>query len=87
MHPGGTQIIGTKDKKIDDNAISLRTQNITYTDNMCQEKNGRRGLASREDYSDVSIQELEVFIKKSTERLNTAASFINGNTKTDRKIT
>ena len=43
---------------------------MTYTDYMCQEKKGGRGLASIEDSVDVSVQGLEVY-NTSTDRKTT----------------
>ena len=48
-------------------------------------RKGRRGFASIEDSIDVSIKELEDYIKKSIERLITAAINNNVNTRTNRK--
>ena len=50
-------------------------------------KEGRRALASIEDYVDSSIQRLEKYIKKSKELLITAASISNSNIMTNRKTT
>ena len=61
---------------------------MTLTDYMCQEKKGRKGIASIEDSNDASIQRLKDNIEKCGGRLITATRKNSDTTRINRtKIT
>ena len=86
--PGGTQTNGPKSKKIDNFTQGITSERL-YRQIVCAKKKngGKSRLASFEYCVNASIQGLDDYIKKSKNRLITAANNNSGNISIDRKIT
>ena len=73
MDEGGTQTNGPEDKKAMIMHKALRQRDVIDRLHVSR-KEGKRGLASTEDYVEASIRGIKEYIKKSKEKLITTTS-------------
>ena len=81
---GGTQTNGSEDKEVDDDEQGLTSKRWHR---LYVSGKGGRGLTSIEDWVDASIRGFKECIKKSKERMISAANKHNSSIWTNRKIT